>query len=158
MTYMALSVVYHAVVMPIFPKLYEAKALYEWSLVLWLSIILVVPALFGLLSGLSIKEKWLHRLMRKFNLSTVHPVECAWDWRFQTLQESWVLIVLKDNTKWAGVLGTGSFLSSDPTERDVFMEDVYELDAQNVWQKRNSSVLISHGEIQSIEFWPKGDS
>ncbi len=63
---------------------------------------------------------------------------------------------LKDETKWYGYMGVNSFMSSDPTERDIFIEHVFEFaqDGQP-WTPRNTSVWIGHGEIQSLEFLPQ---
>jgi hypothetical protein len=65
------------------------------------------------------------------------------------------MAVLKDGTKWIGYLGPNSFTSTDAEERDIYIEHVYNLGDDDVWTPRGSSVLIAHGEIQSLEFWPK---
>jgi hypothetical protein len=67
-----------------------------------------------------------------------------------------VHVKLKDGTKWAGHLGQGSFSSTDPSERDLYIEDVYLTGKDDKkWTKRGSGVWIAHGEIQTIEFWPE---
>jgi hypothetical protein len=53
------------------------------------------------------------------------------------------------------VLGSKSFISSSPQERDILIEQVYTIDDNDKWIERDSSVLITHGEIQSVEFWRK---
>ena len=67
----------------------------------------------------------------------------------------WVLVTLKDGTRFAGYCGTESCMSSDPTERDIYIESVYDLTDDNVWTPRGENgVLITAGEVQTIEFWP----
>ena len=67
----------------------------------------------------------------------------------------WVLVTLKDGTRFAGYCGPESFMSSDPTERDMYIEQIYDLDSDDNWVNvGKKEVLIASGEIQTIEFWP----
>ena len=71
------------------------------------------------------------------------------------MSSQWVLVTLKDGTRFAGFCGPESFMSSDPTERDIYIERIYDVDDQNNWSsRREKGVLITAGEIQTIEFWP----
>ncbi len=151
--YVMVAVAYHALVYPISRYLIASTDV-GWSTLGWFVLILVGPALLGLLLGLNIRQGWMRRLLAHVGVSTVHPVDCAWDWRFAGCQPSWVMVVLKDETKWAGLLGPGSFMSSRSEERDIFIEQVYDVSETLVWTPKGSGVWIAHGEIQSIEFWP----
>lgn len=151
-TYIAVSLVYYAIVFPAWALSGQPTGL--TTSVSWFLIVLVGPAVAGLLLGLNARKGWLQKLVERFGISTVHPIGTAWDWRFSNINEYWVLAVLKDDTKWAGYLDTNSFISSDPSERDIYINQVYELDADNNWLPRTSGVWIAHGEIQSLEFWP----
>ena len=51
----------------------------------------------------------------------------AWDWKFGDTSAQWVLVTLNDDTKFAGYLGLRSFISSDPGERDIYIERIYDL-------------------------------
>ena len=153
--YVTVAVAYHALVYPVSRYLYTSTDS-AWSTVGWFLLILVGPGLLGLLLGLNIRKGWTRRLLAKAGVSTIHPVDCAWDWRFAGCPPSWVLVVLKDDTKWAGLLSEGSFMSSRPEERDIFVEQVYEISDASTWSPKGSSVWIAHGEIQSMEFWPTG--
>ena len=67
----------------------------------------------------------------------------------------WVLVTLKDGTRFAGFCGPESFISSDPGERDIYIQWVYDIDDENNWSLRGlHGVLIAAGEIQTVEFWP----
>ncbi|WP_425335351.1 DUF6338 family protein [Rhodoblastus acidophilus] len=87
-------------------------------------------------------------------MHTVHPLSAAWDWRFHNTPEHWVLVKLKNDTTWAGYLGKDSFISSDPLQRDLYIQQVFEIGDDNAWTQKNSGVLINAGEISTIEFWP----
>lgn len=158
-SYVVVSLIYNSIWFLIFPDLYSAK-LESVDLnqkLIWIAVVFVIPALLGFIMALNVRMGWLSAIASKFGMPIVHPVQSAWDWRFSTLQESWALIVLKDGTKWGGVLGEDSFISSSVHERDVFMQKVYVVDDEGSWHERDSSVLITHDQIQSIEFWKKGN-
>ncbi|OYU34367.1 DUF6338 family protein [Novosphingobium sp. PASSN1] len=150
--YITVSLVYYALALPLMSHVQAASG-FAQSL-LWIFVVIVGPALVGAALGLNVRKGWLQWLLAKFGISTVHPVNSAWDWRFAGTKSSWVLAILKDGSRWAGYLGGGSFLSSDPAERDLFIQRVYELDESNNWLARESGVWIAHGEIQSLELWP----
>lgn len=151
--YITLSLAYHAFFLWIFKSLYVRDATSPWYEVLWFLAIFAIPALLGILLGLNVRKGWTTRLINYAGINTVHPVDLAWDWRFSQCSECWVIVTLKDETKWYGYLGRTSFVSSISSERDIFIQDVYDfLGEGRQWEKRGSSVWIAHGEIQSIEF------
>lgn len=155
-SYITLSLAYHAVAYPLAHPLYTSGSIDGWAGVGWFALIFAFPALIGILLGLNIRKGWTKKLVNRFGLNTIHPVDCAWDWRFGHCPECWVVVTLKDDTKWYGYMGANSFMSSDPAERDIYIEHVYECGSEGeVWTPRNSSVWIAHGEIQSLEFLPR---
>ena len=79
----------------------------------------------------------------------------AWDWKFSSMDSQWVLVTLKDDTRFAGYCGPDSFMSSDPIERDIYVQLVYDIDDENNWIPRgDNGVLITSGQVKTIEFWP----
>ena len=52
--------------------------------------------------------------MQYCRLYTVHVMPTAWDWKIGDMTEQWVLVTLKDGTRFAGLCGSDSFISSDP--------------------------------------------
>ncbi len=153
--YLILSLVYLALIYPLLLLMPSSSTTHWWLIPAWFLLLFVVPALVGLLLGLNIRRGWTKKLLERTGINTVHPVDSAWDWRFGGCSECWVLASLKDDTKWAGRLGPGSFASTDPSERDLYIEQVYEIGDNNQWIERSSGVWIAHGEIRTIEFWPK---
>ncbi len=152
--YVVLSLVYHAITYPLATALY-AQPIGQSRALAWLALILLGPAIFGLLLGLNVRKGWTKKLLEKIGINIIHPVDSAWDWKFAQCEECWVMAVLKNGTTWLGHLGPQSFMSSDRAERDIFIQQVYTLEADNTWTARTSSVWIAHGEIQSLEFWPR---
>lgn len=152
-SYITVSLAYHAIAYPIARSIYESGSLEGWFWAGWLALIFIGPAILGILLGLNIRKGWTKKLVNRFGINTIHPVNCAWDWWFGHCPECWVIVTLKDDTKWYGYMGANSFMSSDPAERDIYIEHVYEFTADGQpWTARNSSVWISHGEIQTLEF------
>ena len=125
LTYVTLSVIYQAAILPFtdlkLSSLTNAQLpTYEWAL-----LIFILPALFGAILGINARNQWTGKLLKKLGINTVHPLASAWDWRFGKCRECYVMITLKNETKWAGSEAKNPF-SSNPGERDVYLERVYE--------------------------------
>ncbi len=113
------------------------------------------PAAFGVALGVNARKNYARRLLRWLGLNPVHPVPAAWDWKFGDTPGSYVIVTLTDGKCIYGYCGEASFASSDPAERDVYIEKVYELDEDNVWQDPGPrSMLIKAAEIRFVEFIP----
>jgi hypothetical protein len=122
--YVTVSLVYHALAFPFAPDVYARSPTQGgWSLT-WLIFAFGIPIVVGGVLGLDARYGWTSNLMLKLKLVTTHPIGSAWDWRFSGIAECWVLIVLKNGIKWGGCLGTHSFVSSDPAERDIYVQQV----------------------------------
>ena len=77
------------------------------------------------------------------------------------MPEQWVLVTLKDGTRFGGFYGAQSFTSSSPDERDMYIQWVYDIDEDGTWSVPDSEngLLIAAGEIRTIEFLPyEGES
>lgn len=152
--YLVLSIIYLALIYPILRVMPAPDSSPWWSVPGWFLLLFVSPGVFGLLLGLNVRKGWTRRFLAKFRINTVHPMDTAWDFRFAGCDECWVMVVLKDDTKWRGRLGPNSFASTETAERDLYIERVYEADHYGRWIARESGVWIAHGEIRTIEFWP----
>ena len=51
-------------------------------------------------------------------------------------------------------MGLDSFVSSDPSERDIYVQEIYHIDDEGNWKSQNHGALIASGEVSTIEFWP----
>jgi Family of unknown function (DUF6338) len=154
LSYLTLSVIYYALALPAVDYALSMQEPGYRKALVWFALVFAGPALFGLVLGLNAQKEITRRLLKRVGLNSVHVMPSAWEWKFGGMKESWVLAVLKDETKFAGYCGTRSFMSSDPKERDLYIEQVFDRDEQNNWHPRESAVLITAGEIRTIEFWP----
>lgn len=153
-SYVTLSLAYHALAFPLAKPIYLTAFTGFESGFGWFALIFVGPMIVGVLLGLNIRKGWTKKLVNRFKLSTIHPIGCAWDWHFGRCEECWVMVVLKDDTKWYGYISGDSFMSSEPNERDLYIEKVWDFHGEGKpWTPRNTSVWIAHGEVQSIEFF-----
>lgn len=153
--YVVLSLLYHAAAFPFAPDLYKYQYYYGIYIFYWILLLFFAPASIGLFLGLNLRHGWSQKVLNRIGITTVHPVDSAWDWRFGNGQQCWVWAKLKDGTEWVGYLGEDSFISTSPSERDILIDQVYDATDPANWTAKGSSVWIAHGELQSIEFWPR---
>ncbi len=158
--YIVLSAIYLIVFKPFFvlesaSKFYVA---YIWSLLIFL----IYPALLGTCLGVIAQRRLVEsiflRLTQRIGLKVtlVDPTPTAWDWKFSQLAESFVIIKLKDGSTIYGRAGRKSFVSSDPNERDIYIQPIYTLADNGDWQQSGSrGMWIGAGEISTIEFIPE---
>jgi len=153
--YVTISLIYHALAYPFATPLYIGPETSTVQRREWFLMLFVIPIIIGGFLGWMTQRGWGRRILSKSGLNLIHPVDNAWDWKFSNCEECWVIAMLKDGTRWAGYLGTNSFMSSIATERDIYIEAVYEITKKDEWIDRETSVWLAHGEIQSLEFFPK---
>lgn len=120
----------------------------------WLFVVLIAPVLLGLLSGAAAQKGWARKVCQWLKLQPVHVMPTAWDYKFAATGGEWVIVTLKDGTRFSGWFGAASFSSSDAKERDLYLQAVFDVDNANVWHPTGKSVLIGHGEIRTVEFIP----
>jgi hypothetical protein len=123
----------------------------------WVFVILVGPAILGLVSGVWTQKELGGRLFAFFGLSLVHPTARSWDWVFHRVHPCFVLVTLKDGSQCAGywgvnAAGTQSFASSDPKERDLYISQMFEMPDEGPWRPIEKSIFIAAGEIRTVEF------
>lgn len=121
-------------------------------------LVVLLPAITGVCFGYSWKKNWIRSLLAKLKLNPVHPTPSAWDWTFEDLGEQFILVTLRDGTYIGGLVGADSFVSSDPTERDIYIQQIYNIDDPDNWKRMDHGILIAAGEISTIEFWPLANS
>ena len=114
--YLAISVIYYALAFPLIEVVVAINEPIYVKILAWFSLVFVGPAVLGLVLGINIQKDLFRRLLRKCGLNPVHVIPTAWDWKFGSMTEQWVLVTLKDGTRFAGFCGSESFMSSDPTE------------------------------------------
>lgn len=153
LSYLTISVIYYALALPLLHLALSTSGTWQSPLA-WFSLIFVGPAGLGLLLGLNVQKNWLRRVLQRWHLSVVHPIPTAWDWKFGRSGYEWVLVTLKNGTRFGGFCGPESFMSSDPNERDLYIQWVYEIDDEGQWSASDErGLFIAAGEVRTIEFW-----
>lgn len=157
LTYLALSLVYHALTLPLLSALLRTQdplAKHPW---LWLLTVFFGPAAVGVVFGLNASKDWSRRFLAKLGLRGVHPMPTAWDETFARSEARLVIVTLKDGSVVRGWCGQQSFISSDAKERDIYIEQIYHKDEQGAWGVLfpGTGVYIAPGEIRMVEFPPQ---
>lgn len=130
-----------------------------WAAAGWAVVLLVGPALIGLLLGYNVQREWTRRLLHAIGLRPVHVIPTAWDGRFRRDGfVGWILVTLTDGTQVAGFFGGRSWASSEPGERDIYLEQLCHLDDDRMWRlgDRDKGALIKADAIRFLEMWPLG--
>ncbi len=123
----------------------------------WILLVFFGPVIFGVLLGFDIQMDYTRGFLRKIGLNTVHAVPSAWDWKFNRVRQlKWVVVTLNDGTRIGGFFGANSFASSEPTERDIYLEWSCRInDERSSWSFENEEgILILGKEIKTIQFSP----
>lgn len=131
------------------------KEHYVWLWVTTLLIIFLSPIGMALVIILLKDKDISRRFCEYFELSFVDTDPSAWDYKFKNIKSEWVLLTLSDGKNIAGYIGENSFMSSNIEERDLYIDEVYDLNSDGEWQRRNRTdgVWIKADEIKSIEFF-----
>jgi Family of unknown function (DUF6338) len=122
----------------------------------WLPIFLAGAVVFGVLVGLNASLGAMRWLLGYFGLNLPHALDSAWDWRFSRFPPSLMTITLKDGSRVSGWCGQDSFIGSDPKDRDLYIEQVYDVDEQGNWTRKTpgKGIYIAGGEVRTIEIIP----
>ena len=157
LTFLVLSLVYYSFTLPFIEKALGVREPWLARASIWVILILIGPALFGFVLGVAAQKEWATRLANKLGLSIVHVIPAAWDWRFSKVPRGGIFIMatLANGERIAGFFGSNSFASSDTAERDLYIEEEYEVTDDGEWMSRPEKVgiLIPVKEIKYIEFW-----
>ncbi len=155
LTYFVISMIYYAITLPGLEVALTSQGTPYFRTFVWFLLIFIGPAILGLVLGLNSQKGWLRQFIQYFGLNPVHTLPTSWDWKFGNMGAQWVLVTLKNGTRFAGYCGSSSFISSDPNERDLYIERIFDLNDDDEWKPRGENgVLITGGEISTIEFWP----
>jgi len=139
------------------PSTYAGHPLY---LLFWLLLVFALPIVCGWGTSRVAGAPKVMGFLRRFGIVTLHPAPTAWDYVFARDERYWARIELGDGTLVEGILDSNSLASTEPEERDVFLESVFKLDAQTGEYKqleRNAGVLVKADEIRTITFFTVED-
>lgn len=165
LSFVVLSLVYYSLIVLIIEQALRVTEPWLARASIWILLILVGPAVFGLILGVGAQKEWASRILNsldrrlggKLQLYLVHVIPAAWDWRFSTLPREgvFVLVTLTSGEKVGGLFGKKSFASSDTGERDVYIEMEWDVSDDGIWKARPETVgiFIPLREVRYIEFW-----
>jgi hypothetical protein len=92
-------------------------------------------------------------LLRRFVL---HPSPKAWDFFFSQRRPVWVLAHLKSGEMLGGLLAEHSCASRFPNDEDIYIEEVWKLDADGRFIERieqTAGALIRRSDCTHIELF-----
>jgi hypothetical protein len=156
LAYVTLSLLYYGLTIPALEYVASVEGPRWYRALAWFALVVLGPALLGLLLGSAAQYGWGRWFAHKIRLNPVHSAPTAWDWRFSTLRGNrFVMVTLSDGSTVAGVFGEKSFVSSEPTERDIYIEEIYDVAETGVWTARSEpiGILIPSKEIRYVQFW-----
>lgn len=122
----------------------------------WGVIILVSPVIIGIVLARLSQKEIPRTLLQRFGFNPIHEIPTAWDYQFSRIDApTWALVTMNDGSTVAGLFGSQSFASSDPSERDLYLQEVLRAADGGTWQRvaRNEGILIRGDQIKYIEFW-----
>lgn len=156
LSYFTLSVIYLAVVNASVTLVTGSSAPLHEQTAYWLHILLAGSVVFGIAVGLNASLGITRYLLQHVGLHLPHVMESAWDWRFSRFPPSLMTITLRDGSRVSGWCGPASFIGSDPNNRDLYVEQVYDVDEEGNWTLRTpgKGVYIAGGEVRLVEFIP----
>jgi hypothetical protein len=153
-SYAVASTVYYAVVAPAFYVPHGVR-LPAW---LWDALhYFVVPSAAAMLIVFLDQTEYLYRLADRLKLRLAHHIPAAWDYAFSRMDRgTFVWIKLNSGTEYAGKMGRASFASSSTAERDLYIEEVWEMHGPGEpWTLLEPvrGVLLCGKDIQRVEIF-----
>lgn len=132
----------------------------EHYVLLWLAIIIITivsPFTISLIIICINKYDCIRKICDYFSINLIEPEPSAWDYKFSKMEAEWVIVTLIDDTIIAGFFGGLSCASSNESERDIYINEVYKIDYDNNWkiQTDTDGILIKAENIKYIEFFKR---
>lgn len=130
----------------------KLSTLWHWVLLALTSII--GSALLGIIIAVIKQFQCIDRILSKLKINTIHTTPTAWDYLFFNQGGAFIIITLMDDTKLYGWYSSESFASSDPDERDIFIELGYTVSSDGSWKEDSQSegFYVPKDQIKYIEF------
>lgn len=150
----ALSIINCAIWSWLYKVVLECKKIPTiWHWILLILISLVGAAILGVLISIFKQLKIFDRIFSKLKISTIHSTPTAWDYYFSKQKECFIIITLIDDSKLYGWYSSNSFTSSDPDERDIFVEIGYHLSDNGEWciDDQSNGFYVPKDQIKYIE-------
>ncbi len=149
--YIAITAIYYSLALPFILLAMETPGTWLTRWLGWLAVAFIVPGAMGLASGWAAQSNFLYNAMRRLGLNLIHSAPTAWEWRVGNCPE-WIVVTLKNGNAYGAYCGKDSFVSTEPGERDIYLERTYDIGPDGKWTERAFGMLICSGELSTIEF------
>ena len=98
--------------------------------------------------------------MAKIGIYVDHSIPYAWEYVFARGDYEYLRIRLIDGTLVIGLYASKSFSSTEPDDRDIFLEQLYDITEDSdcivlIERQGSKGILIRGNQIGSIEFLNK---
>jgi hypothetical protein len=151
--YAIISIGYFAAVAPLF-HVESSLRLPDW---LWSFLqYFLVPTFLGIAAAYIHQWQWVYKTAECFGLQLAHHLPAAWDYTFQALPVgTFIIVTLTDGTQIPGKMGRNSFAASSKEERDLLIEELWEVATDGTWQASNPTrnILLCGKDIKYIEIF-----
>lgn len=117
-----------------------------------LGLLLLVPALLGLVVSLWHRMEWPDRLVKR--ISNIDPSADAWDFALRNTKPGFVRVQMKDGRYVGGELGKGSYVSGPGEPKGLFLQKAWRLDSQGAFRQQaelNSGIFVDCSEALTVE-------
>jgi hypothetical protein len=111
-------------------------------------LLLIVPALLGLINYLRVARTWSLRGL------TYEPVPRAWDYTFGDIEPCYVRVLTTDGRWFGGWFGERSFVSSFPEPREIYIETAHVMKSDGsfgVEQTASAGIYVRCDDIRVAE-------
>jgi hypothetical protein len=121
----------------------------------WFAVTFVSPLVIGAILGVLRTKKPVRNMLRKIGFYVIHPTPTAWEYKLGDGRPYWVIVTCEDGSKIRGRYSGRSLASSEPDQRDIYLERIYSVSEGGDWEYMEEScgMWISSGDIRRIEFF-----
>ena len=126
-------------------------------------VVVIGPIVLGAVAGHVIQKQWIYDFFRspkwpeKLQISPASGIPSAWDLKFLEATHQEIEVHLKDGSKIKAIFKDGCFVSTDPNERDIYLNNILEWkgkDGGNISAENTEGVLLTGDSIRRIVFYP----
>ena len=115
-----------------------------------------IPIAVGIALAYIYQWKWSYRIADRFGLRLAHHIPAAWDYLFKDIAaDTFILVRLADGTEIPGRMGRNAFASSGKDERDLLIDELFQIDDVGTWTSVQPprGILLCGQDIQRIEVY-----
>ncbi|MXO66232.1 DUF6338 family protein [Altericroceibacterium endophyticum] len=153
-SYAVTSTAYYSIIAPLF-YVNSGLLLPNW---LWTIFhYFLAPSATALIIVFIDQKEWFYKIANHFGFRLAHHIPSAWDYAFSRLDSgTFIWIKLSNGTEYAGKMGEFSCASSNNSERDIYLEEVWTInEGKDPWTELfpKRGVLLCGKDIQRVEFF-----